>query len=56
MKIEITCDCGAKVTVDEDDVFYRDTTPCSCGQCYGESYNIQFGECPNCRETFVIQH
>ena len=48
MKITITCDCGQIIEFDQSDIYVRDTTPCSCGQCRGESYTVSFGKCPQC--------
>lgn len=48
MKIQIICDCGKTKTFDEtqsDDFWIRDTTPCSCGHCHGDEYEIDFGKC-----------
>jgi hypothetical protein len=54
MKIEITCDCGEKVEVDASEIYVRDSTPCSCGCCHGESYEVEFGSCVKCKADLSV--
>ena len=56
MKIEITCDCGEKFEIDPQNVWFEDTTRCSCGRCHGESYNIIFGTCSKCGKDLYTSH
>lgn len=55
MKIEITCDCGEKTEITSLS-YISDTTPCICGQCHGESYEICFGTCPKCKKALIMEH
>lgn len=50
MKITIKCDCGEKWELDSSDIYVRDKTPCSCGQCRGEKFEVSLGSCPKCKK------
>lgn len=57
-QLSITCKCGAinRLTSEYDetsdgtlwDISIRDTTPCSCGRCFGENYKLSLGTCKSC--------
>lgn len=51
--IQITCECGHVNEICRFNIFVRDTTPCSCGQCRGESYEVSFGDCKGCGSELV---
>ena len=55
MKITITCDCGEVFDADSYDFSYEDTTKCSCGRCYGESWKIVYNSCPKCKKEILIR-
>lgn len=57
MKIIIECDeCKKQYEITSEQIYCRDTTPCSCGCCHGEEYTISLGKCPHCgKEHEVIQ-
>lgn len=51
--ITVTCECGHINEINRFNIFARDTTPCSCGQCRGERYEICFGDCMGCGAELV---
>jgi hypothetical protein len=55
MKIKIECDCGETYEVNPSDVYVRDTTPCSCGSCRGERYEVNLGSCPRCNKDNEVE-